>query len=184
MVPTSSLPYHLLHLIITPQCLLISWESPPSCNVLHLLSYSLKIVVLLSSHHSYTLSTGLTFSNTISLNVILRFPSFNLHHFTLGVACSGVQRFLPYLLLIMCQFRSYNHAFAILCRTQLLIHMFPKTFLFHSLYNHLWIIITHTAHDWITLQSCSNVQPPQPFRFVPLHLVFFTYNTPTFLVVH
>ena len=106
MVPTSSLPYHLLHLIITPPCLLISWESPPSCNVLHLLSYSLNIVVLLSSHHSYTRSTGLTFSNTISLNFILRFPSFNLHHFTLGVACSGVQRFLPYLLLIMCQFRS------------------------------------------------------------------------------
>ena len=62
--------YHLLHLIIPPPCIIISWGSPPSCNAQHLLS-TLKIVVLLSSHHSCTLSTGLTFSNTVSLNFIL-----------------------------------------------------------------------------------------------------------------
>ena len=109
MFPTSSLPlsYHLLHLIIPPPpCLLISWGSPPSCNAQHLMSYTLKIVVLLSSHHSCTLSTGLTFSNTVSLNFILTFSSFNLQHFIPGVACSGVQRFLPSLLLLMCQLRS------------------------------------------------------------------------------
>ena len=66
---------------------------------------TLKIVVLLCSHHFCTLSTGLTFSNTVSLNFILGFSSFNLPHFILVVACSGVQRCLPYLLLIMCQFR-------------------------------------------------------------------------------
>ena len=66
---------------------------------------TLEIVVLLCSHHSCTLSTGLTFSNTVCLNVILELSSFNLHHFILAVACSGVQRFLPYLLLRMCQFR-------------------------------------------------------------------------------
>ena len=63
------------------------------------------IIVLLCSHHSCTLSTGLTFSNTVSINFILELSSFNLHHFILGVACSGVQRFLPYLLLLMCPFR-------------------------------------------------------------------------------
>ena len=67
---------------------------------------TLKIVVLLCSHHSCTLSTGLTFSNTVSLNFILGFSSFNLYHFILGPASSGVQRFLNYLLLLMCQFRS------------------------------------------------------------------------------
>ena len=68
---------------------------------------TLKIVVLLSSHYSCTLSAGLTFSNTDSLNFILgNISSFYRHHFILGVACSGVQRFLPSLLLLMCQFRS------------------------------------------------------------------------------
>ena len=66
----------------------------------------LKIVVLLCSHHSCTLSTGLTFSNTVSLNFILGLSSFNHHHFILVVACSGVHPFLPYILLLMCQFRS------------------------------------------------------------------------------
>ena len=57
---------------------------------------TLKIVVLLSSHHFFTLSTGRTFSNTVSLNFILgNLSSFNLHLFMLGVACSGVQRFSP-----------------------------------------------------------------------------------------
>ena len=67
---------------------------------------TLKIVVLLCSHHSCTLSTGLTFSNIVSLHFIFGLSSFNLHQFILGIACSGFQRFLPYLLLIMCKFSS------------------------------------------------------------------------------
>ena len=67
---------------------------------------TLKIVVFLSSHHSCILSAGLTFSNIDSLNFILgNVSSLYLHHFILGVACSGVQRFLPSLRLLMCQFR-------------------------------------------------------------------------------
>ena len=65
---------------------------------------TLNIVMLLSSHHARTLSTGLTFSNTFSLNFILRLSYFNLHHFILGVACSGFQPFLRlYSSLCMCQ---------------------------------------------------------------------------------
>ena len=67
---------------------------------------TLKIVLLLSSHHSCTLSTGLTFSNTVSLHFIFGVSSFNLHQFILWIACSGFQRFLPYLPLLMCQFSS------------------------------------------------------------------------------
>ena len=44
---------------------------------------------------SCTLSTGVTFFNTVSLSFILGLSSFNLHHFIIGVACSGVQRFSP-----------------------------------------------------------------------------------------
>ena len=88
-----SIDYHL-HLIIPPPCLIISWGSPPCCNAQHLVSYSQNRRAPLLPP-SCTLSTGLTFFNTVSLNFILCVSSFNLHHFIIGVACSGVQRFLP-----------------------------------------------------------------------------------------
>ena len=56
---------------------------------------TLKIVVLLSSHHSCTLSTGLSFSNTVSLNFTLVFSSFNIHHFILGVPVLVFKVFSP-----------------------------------------------------------------------------------------
>ena len=167
--------------------------------------HTLKIVVLLCSHHSCTLSIGLTFSNTISLHFILGFSSFNLHHFILGVACSDVQRFLPYVLLLMC--------FTIKCRTQLLIHMLPKRLFFiryttpcgaqaHMTLttissNASSIVITGSLflltlirysfssldstiptpfHSCSFVQLLSNLHPPQ------LQLVSYTHNTPTFLV--
>ena len=68
--------------------------SPPCCNAQHPESYSQnRRAPLLQPPR--TLSTGLTFFNTVSLNFILGFSSFNLHHFIIGDACSGVQRFLP-----------------------------------------------------------------------------------------
>ena len=85
---------HLLHLIIPPPCLIISWGSPPCCNAQHLVSYSQNCPAPLIPP-SCTLYTGLTFFNTVSLNFILGLSSFNLHHFIIGVACSGVQSFLP-----------------------------------------------------------------------------------------
>ena len=107
---------------------------------------TLKIVLLLCSHHSCTLATGLTFSNTVSLNAILGFSPFNLHHFIHGFACSDVQRFLPYLLLLG-QFWSppIYYAFTTKCRTQLLIHVFPKRFVF----------ILYTTHFMLTTISCN-----------------------------
>ena len=62
--------YHLLHLIIPPPCLIISWGSPPCCNAQHFVSYSQNRRAPLLPP-SCTLSTGLTFSNTVSLNLIL-----------------------------------------------------------------------------------------------------------------
>ena len=97
--------YHLLHIIIPPPCLLISWGSPPCCNAQHVVSYSQNRRAPLLPPF-LTLSTCHTFSNTVSLNFILGFSSFNLQHFILGVACSDVQRFPSHLLLLMCQFRS------------------------------------------------------------------------------
>ena len=85
---------HLLHLIIPPPGTLISWGSPPGCNAQHLVSYSQNRRAPLLPP-SCTLSTGVTFFNTVSLSFILGLSSFNLHHFIIGVACSGVQRFLP-----------------------------------------------------------------------------------------
>ena len=85
---------HLLHLIISPPCLIISWGSPPCCSAQHLVSYSQNRRAPLPPPSS-TLSTGLTFFNTFSLNFILGLFSFNLHHIIIGVACSGVQRFPP-----------------------------------------------------------------------------------------
>ena len=85
---------HLLHIIIPPPCLVISWGSPPCCNAQHLVSYTQNRRALLLPS-SCTISTALTFFNTVSLNFILGFSSFNLHHFIIGVGCSGVQRFLP-----------------------------------------------------------------------------------------
>ena len=83
-----------MHLIIPPPGILISWGSPPGCNAQHLVSYSQnRRAPLLPS--SCTLSTGVTFFNTVSLSFILGLSSFNLHHFIIGVACSGVQRFSP-----------------------------------------------------------------------------------------
>ena len=86
---------------------------------------TLKIVLLLSSHDSCTLSTGLTFSNTVFQNFILESSSYILHHFVIGVACSGGQRCFPSLLHLTWQFwvYAYNHTLTILCRTQLLIHI-------------------------------------------------------------
>ena len=110
---------------------------------------TLKIVVLLCSRHSCTLSTGLIFSNTVSLNFILGFSSFNLHQFILGIACSDFQRFLPYLLLLMCQFSSpptITLSVTIKCRTQLLIHMLPKRFVFILYTTHLWSTSTHDVN--------------------------------------
>ena len=66
---------------------------------------TLNIVVLVSPHHPSTLSTGYTFSNTVSLHFILRFSYFNIHDFIFGVAGSGFQPFLPSVRLLMFQFR-------------------------------------------------------------------------------
>ena len=98
-ITSCTLSFHHHHVSISPGDLRPAVMLNTSCPTLN-------IVVLLSSHHSCTLSTGLTFSNTVSLNFILRFSSFNLQHFIPGIACSGVQRVLPSLLLLMCQFRS------------------------------------------------------------------------------
>ena len=56
---------------------------------------TLKIVVFLCSHNSCTLSIGLTFSNTVSLNFTLGFSSFNLHHFIFGVPVLVFNVFSP-----------------------------------------------------------------------------------------
>ena len=108
--PTSSLPlsyplspptpYHSTTIIsLSPRDLRPAVMLNTSCPTLN-------IFVLISSQQSCTLSTGLTLSNTVSLNFILgNVSSFNLHHFIIGVFCSGVQRFLPSLLILMCQFR-------------------------------------------------------------------------------
>ena len=98
LITSCTLSFHH-HVSLSP------WDLRPAV-MLNTSCPTLKIVVLLCSHHSCTLSTGLTFFNTVSLNFILGFSSFNLHHFIIGVACSGVQRFLPWVLLLTCQFRS------------------------------------------------------------------------------
>ena len=102
---------------------------------------SLKIVVLLSSHQSCTLSIDHTFSNTVSLNLIVRFPSFNLHHFILGIACSGVQHFLAsLLLLIICVnlgIRLQSRLHHPVSHLALDPAYVPKTFRFHSLFHPL-----------------------------------------------
>ena len=128
---------HLLHLIIPPPCLIISRGSPPCCNAQHLVSYSQNRRAPLLPP-SCTLSTGLTFFNTVSLNFILGLSSFNLHHFITGVACSGVQRFSPKYsslrvnLCIHLQSRLHHHV------SYSALHPYvTKTFLFHSIYNPL-----------------------------------------------
>ena len=159
VVLTYPLPYHLLPLIIPPPCLLISRGSPPSCN-------SFNIVVLLSSHHSCILSTGLTFSNTISRHFIIRFSSINLHHFILGVASSGVQRFLPSLLLLMCQFR-YPPTITLSPSCVALSSWCSQKRFFSILYTtHLWIISN-------ILLMTGSLFSPAPTCSLPNHFALF-----------
>ena len=106
--------------------------------ILNTSCHTLKIVVLLSSHHSCTLSTGLTFSNTASLNFSLGFSSFSHHHVILGIACSDVQGFsLLYSSLCVNLGIPLQSRFHHPGSHSALDHYLTKTFVFHSLYNQL-----------------------------------------------
>ena len=140
---------HLLHLIIPPPCLIISWGSPPCCNAQHLVSYSQNRRAPLLPP-SCTLSTGLTFFNTVSLNFILGFSSFNLHHFIIGVACSGFNVFSPkYFSLRVDLGIRLQSRFHLQVSHSALDTYVTKTFLFQSLYKPL----AEHAHMMLTTIS-------------------------------
>ena len=109
--------------------------------MLNTLCPTLTIVMLPCSHHSCALYTGLTLSNTVSLHFIFGLSSFNFHHFILGVAFSGVQRFLPYLLFLMCQFRSPPTITLSPC--SICYQNAPFSILYTD---HLWSISTHDVN--------------------------------------
>ena len=95
------------------------------------------IVMLVSPHHSCTLSVVFTFSNTFSLHFIYDFLLL-ISTTIFGFACSGFQPFLPFLLLLMRQFRypptiRFHHPMS----HSALDPDVPKTFIFHSLYKPL-----------------------------------------------
>ena len=140
-----------MHLIIPPQCILISGDLRPAVMVNTSCPIRSKIVVLLCSHHSCTLSTGLAFSNTVSLNLFLGFSSFNLHHFILRVPVLVFNVFSPIYsslcvdLGIRLQSCCHHHV-----SHSALDPYVTKTFLFHSLYNPL---VEHLAHMMLSTIS-------------------------------